>query len=57
MDGMCVVAGVCGSAWSAYALRRIEDDTAHFLMVTFWKSEDAVRAFGERHQGGEMYHW
>ena len=29
----------------AYALRRIEDDTAHFLMVTFWESEDAVRAF------------
>jgi heme-degrading monooxygenase HmoA len=29
----------------AYALRRIEDDTAHFLMVTFWESEDAIRAF------------
>jgi heme-degrading monooxygenase HmoA len=29
----------------AYALRRIEADTAHFLMVTFWESEDAVRAF------------
>jgi heme-degrading monooxygenase HmoA len=29
----------------AYALRRIEGDTAHFLMVTFWESEDAVRAF------------
>jgi heme-degrading monooxygenase HmoA len=22
----------------AYALRRIEGDTAHFLMVTFWES-------------------
>ena len=29
----------------AYALRRIEGDTAHFLMVTFWKSENAIRAF------------
>ena len=29
----------------AYALRQIEGDTAHFLMVTFWESEDAIRAF------------
>jgi heme-degrading monooxygenase HmoA len=29
----------------AYALRRIEGDTAHFLMITFWESEDAIRAF------------
>ncbi len=29
----------------AYALRRIEGDIAHFLMVTFWDSEDAIRAF------------
>ena len=29
----------------AYALRRVEGDTAHFLMITFWESEDAVRAF------------
>jgi heme-degrading monooxygenase HmoA len=29
----------------AYALRRIESDVAHFLMVTFWESEDAIRAF------------
>jgi heme-degrading monooxygenase HmoA len=29
----------------AYALRRIEGDTSHFLMVTFWESEDAIRAF------------
>jgi quinol monooxygenase YgiN len=29
----------------AYALRRIEGDFAHFLMVTFWESEDAIRAF------------
>ena len=29
----------------AYALRRIEGDVAHFLMVTLWESEDAVRAF------------
>ena len=29
----------------AYALRRVEGDTAHFLMVTFWESELAIRAF------------
>jgi heme-degrading monooxygenase HmoA len=29
----------------AYALRRIEGDTAHFLMVTLWESEEAIRAF------------
>jgi len=29
----------------AYALRRIDGDTAHFLMVTFWESEEAIRAF------------
>ncbi len=29
----------------AYALRRIEGDTAHFLMVTFWEWEDAIRSF------------
>jgi Antibiotic biosynthesis monooxygenase len=39
----------------AYALRRIEGDTAHFLMVTFWESEEAIRAFaGIRHQRGEI---
>ena len=29
----------------AYALCRIEGDVAHFLMLTFWESEDAIRAF------------
>jgi heme-degrading monooxygenase HmoA len=29
----------------AYALRRVEGDIAHFQMLTFWESEDAVRAF------------
>jgi len=29
----------------AYALRRIEGDTAHFLMLTFWESETAIRTF------------
>ena len=28
----------------AYALRRMEGDTAHFLMVTFWESEETIRA-------------
>jgi heme-degrading monooxygenase HmoA len=29
----------------AYALRRMEGDTAQFLMITFWESEEAIRAF------------
>ena len=29
----------------AYALRRMEGDTAHFLMITFWESEEAIHAF------------
>jgi heme-degrading monooxygenase HmoA len=29
----------------AYALRRIEGDVADFLMVSFWESEEAIRAF------------
>jgi heme-degrading monooxygenase HmoA len=29
----------------AYALRRMEGDTAHFLMITFWESEETIRAF------------
>ncbi len=29
----------------AYALRRIDGETAHFLMVTFWESEESIRAF------------
>jgi hypothetical protein len=29
----------------AYALRRMEGDTAHFLMITFWETEEAIRAF------------
>ncbi len=29
----------------AYAPCRIDADTAHFLMVTFWKSEVAIWAF------------
>jgi Antibiotic biosynthesis monooxygenase len=29
----------------AYALRRMEGNTVHFLMITFWESEEAIRAF------------
>jgi heme-degrading monooxygenase HmoA len=29
----------------AYALRRTEGEAAHFLMITFWESEEAIRAF------------
>ena len=29
----------------AYALHRVEGDTAHFLMITFWESEEAIHAF------------
>lgn len=29
----------------AYALRRIDGSIAHFMMITFWKSVEAMRAF------------
>ena len=29
----------------AYALRRIDGHIAHFLMITFWESEEAICAF------------
>ena len=28
-----------------YVLRRIEDDRAHFLTVSFWESMDAIKGF------------
>jgi heme-degrading monooxygenase HmoA len=28
-----------------YVLRRTEDDVTHFLLITFWDSFDAIRAF------------
>ncbi|MFO7586601.1 MAG: antibiotic biosynthesis monooxygenase [Gemmatimonadota bacterium] len=31
-------------------LRRIEEDVAHFLFITFWESKDAIRAFA----GGDV---
>jgi heme-degrading monooxygenase HmoA len=40
----------------AYALRRIEGDTAHFLMVTFWESEVAIRAFAGDDIGVAKYY-
>jgi heme-degrading monooxygenase HmoA len=40
----------------AYALRRIEGGAAHFLMVTFWESEVAIRAFaGEDISAAKYY--
>ncbi len=33
-----------------YVLRRFEGDQAHFLLLTLWQSEDAIRAFA----GAEM---
>jgi heme-degrading monooxygenase HmoA len=33
-----------------YVLRRIEGDQAHFLLLTLWESEDAIRRFA----GSEM---
>jgi len=30
---------------AAYVLRRIEGDEAHFLTLTFWDSEEAIRGF------------
>ena len=40
----------------AYALRRMEGNTAHFLMVTFWESEEAIRAFARDDISGAKYY-
>lgn len=29
----------------AWALRRIEDDVAHFITLTFWDSRESIKAF------------
>ncbi len=33
----------------AYALRRVADGRAEFLLVTLWESEEAIRAFAGQH--------
>lgn len=39
-----------------YVLRRIEGDTAHFLLLTLWDSEDAIRQFaGEEIEKAKYY--
>lgn len=40
----------------AFALRRIEGDVAHFLMVTFWESETAIHAFAGNDIGVAKYY-
>ena len=38
-----------------YMLRRIEGDTAEFVMLSLWESEDAIRRVrGRRHLGGRV---
>lgn len=40
----------------AYCLRRIEGETAHFEMLTFWDDFDAIMRFaGEDHQRAHYY--
>ena len=39
-----------------YVMRRIEDETAHFLLLTLWDSEDAIRQFaGEDIERAKYY--
>jgi len=46
------VVGNCG----VYVLRRIEGETAHFLLLTLWDSEDAIRHFaGEDIEKAKYY--
>jgi hypothetical protein len=44
-----------GRKCSPAHLRRIEGDTAHFLMVTFWESEVALRAFAGDDTSAKYY--
>jgi heme-degrading monooxygenase HmoA len=39
-----------------YVMRRIEGETAHFLLLTLWDSEDAIRQFaGEEIEKAKYY--
>ena len=39
-----------------YVMRRIEGETAHFLLLTLWDSEDAIRQFaGEEMDKAKYY--
>lgn len=39
-----------------YFLRRLEDDAAHFLLITLWDSMDAIKAFaGPKPQIAKYY--
>lgn len=42
--GLKEYAAVAGNR-GVYVLRRIEDDTAHFTLITHWESMDAIRQF------------
>jgi heme-degrading monooxygenase HmoA len=40
----------------AYVLRRIENDKAHFLTLSFWESFEAIKTFaGEDHERAHYY--
>ena len=39
-----------------YFLRRIEDDAAHFLLITLWESMDAVKEFAGEHPEKAKYY-
>ncbi len=41
-----------------YVMRRIEGETAHFLLLTLWDSEDAIRQFaGEDIEKAKYYNF
>ena len=39
-----------------HLMRRIEGDQAHFLFLTFWESEDAIRKFAGDEFGKARYY-
>ena len=41
---------------AAYVLRRIEGDQAHFVTLTFWSTEEAIRAFAGEDIRRAMYY-
>ncbi len=42
--GLADYAATAGNR-GVYLLRRVEEDRAHFLALTFWESEKAIKAF------------
>ena len=53
--GVADYAGTPGNR-GVYVLRRVEGEVAHFLLITYWESVDAIKRFaGEDYERARYY--